>query len=350
MANISNYLTAVAVLFLLFGSADPQARRHTASRRAPVGASTDTCVLNGTYRVNAVDSDRLYSVVRSARSMVPFSEQQQFFIDLSTRLTPPDMLAIECRGNFVSVGSSRANKITYLADGKNRRERLPNGGYVNSKVTLASNRLSFVSVGRAEDNIDVAFESLADGRLRVTRRIYAKQLAEPIVIRTFYDRLSDGVDWRLYEGDLLARQDLLADRNLQPNASEDITGRNRIDSLRRDFAAWLDATNRRDIDGQMRFYMPQMKAYYLARNAPQRTVRLEKERVFGRVRSVDIRAGEPEIIFQSGGRVAVMRFVKEYKLNERSRTRDGAVIQELRWQRTTDGWRIFSERDVRVIR
>jgi hypothetical protein len=120
--------------------------------------------------------------------------------------------------------------------------------------------------------------------------------------------------------------------------------------LRDEFASWLEATNRRDIDGQMRFYMPQLRAYYLARNTPQRAVRLEKERVFAAARSVDIRAGEPEIVFQDAGRIAIMRFVKEYTIGQRSATRRGAVIQELRWQRTPQGWRIFSERDVRVIR
>jgi len=134
------------------------------------------------------------------------------------------------------------------------------------------------------------------------------------------------------------------------NTPENATLRNRADALRDEFASWLDATNSRDINKQMRFYMRELQAYYLTRNTPQRAVRLEKEKIFGAARSVNIRAGEPEIVFQNDGRTAVMRFVKEYRVAERSRTRQGAVVQELRWQRTGDGWRIFSERDVRVIR
>lgn len=306
-------------------------------------------MLNGTYRVDVVHSDRLYSAVKSARSTVPFTEQQQFFMDLSTRLTPPDMLAIECKGDYVSVGSSRAGKITYLADGKNRRERLPNGGIVNSKVTLGNDSLTFISVGKIEDNVNVAFESLDDGRrLSVTRRIYAKQLLEPIVIQTFYDRMATDVQWDIYGSDLLARQSP-SDRPAAPSAMR-AQGDDIVESLRIDFAEWLEATNRRDVTGQMKFYMPEMRAYYLARNTPVRTVRQEKERVFGVARSVDIRAGEPEIIFQNNGLIAVMRFRKEYRVTERSRVRQGVVIQELRWQRTNAGWRIFSERDIRVIR
>ncbi len=120
--------------------------------------------------------------------------------------------------------------------------------------------------------------------------------------------------------------------------------------LRGAFNAWMDATNRRDIAAQKQFYMPEMKAYYLARNTPQSTVLAEKNRVFAGLRAVDIRAGEPEIVFQNDDRVAVMRFVKEYRLSGRSGTKSGVVVQELRWQRVANGWRIFSERDVRVIR
>ena len=348
MEKIKKYLTIFAVLLSFVASGEAQTSGSRASRPRAV-SGTQTCTLNGTFRVDVNNSDRLYSVVKNATSTVPFGDQQQFFLDLSTRLTPPDILAIECRGQYVTVGSSRANKVTYLADGKNRRERSPDGSIVNSNVTLARQSLTFISTGRAEDNVNVRFDSLDNGRrLRVTRRIYAQQLPEPIVIQTFYDRLATSVDWNIYD-DLIARAPA-PDARVSPTASSDVTERNRIDTLRADFGEWLEATNRKDIDGQMKFYMPQMRAYYLTRNTPQRAVRLEKERVFRAARSVDIRAGEPEIIFQDGGRTAVMRFVKEYRVSERSRTRQGAVVQELRWQYTSSGWRIFSERDVRVLR
>jgi hypothetical protein len=40
-----------------------------------------------------------------------------------------------------------------------------------------------------------------------------------------------------------------------------------------------------------------------------------------------------------------MRFRKRYRIDERG----GEVLQELRWRRTDSGWRIVSERDLRVI-
>ena len=92
------------------------------------------------------------------------------------------------------------------------------------------------------------------------------------------------------------------------------------------------------------------KAYYLTRNVPQSLVRAEKNRIFSGLRVVDIHAGEPEIIFQGNDRTAVMRFIKEYKLSGRAGTKSGVVVPELRWQRSGNEWRIFSERDIRVIR
>jgi len=337
--------TAIAAI-VIAGSA--QLHAQTSS----VGLAR-TCQLAGTFRINVNESDKLYSVVKDATSTVPFGDQQRFFIDLSTRLTPPDMLAIDCNGNRVSVGSSRAAKITYVADGQTRRERGASGNFVNSKVELARNTLTFISRGRGEDNVNVAFEAVNGGsRLRVTRRIHAAQLSEPIIIRTVYEKITDRVDWGIYDNNAVASGTAGVDQDAKSDRSgPNVRGSNReAAELRVALNEWIEATNRRDISAQMRFYVPLLKAYYLSRNTPQSAVLAEKRRVFSGVRAVDIRAAEPEIIFQDNGRTAVMRFIKEYKIVERTRTKSGVVVQELRWQRYGNDWQIFSERDIRVIR
>jgi hypothetical protein len=354
LTKIKLVLTVVSVVLAAVGGATAQTGRQRIFS-AGATASALPCPLTGAYRIDVVESDKLYSVVKDATGTVPFGEQQRFFMDLSTRLTPPDMLAIECQGNRVTVGSSRAPRINYLADGRTRRERTPSGNFVNSRVELGGDSLTFVSHGNAEDNVNVLFRSIDGGRrLRVTRRIYAEQLTEPIVIQTVYNKIADTVEWEIYDGRNLARQ---IPANTKPpvprpaiSRSAGVVGGDRVIALRNSLGDWLEATNRRDIEGQMHFYMPELKAYYLTRNTPQSLVRAEKKRVFAGVTSVDIRAREPEIVFQDGGRVAVMRFVKEYRVAQRTGIRSGAVIQELRWQQTNDGWRIFSERDVRVLR
>ena len=306
------------------------------------------CLLGGAYRIDVEASDKLYSVVQGATSTVPFRDQQRFFMDLSTRLTPPDMLAIGCDGRKVTVASSRASKATFMADGVQRRERTVAGNIVQSRVTLTPNTLTFSSNGRAEDRVNVTFQSIDSGRrMRVTRRIYAEQLTQPIVIQTVYNKLSDVVRWEGFGESQVAAN--VVNRGNNTNMPSDRDG-GEVAQLRRALAEWIEATNRRDIEKQMSFYLPQLKAYYLSRNTPRSFVREEKNRAFDTARSIDIRAEEPEIVFQDRGNTAVMRFRKQYRIVDRRRTRSGEVIQELRWQRVPGGWRIFSERDVRVLR
>src|SRR5688500_14309634 len=145
MSKIKTAITVISMA-LAAGFAAAQTSRQ---RIAPAGpaVSVRPCLLTGSYRIDVVDSDKLYSVVKDATSTVPFSQQQRFFMDLSTRLTPPDLLAIECHGDRVSVGSSRSPRMTYLADGRLRRERTPSGTFVNSRVELNGDSLTFVSQG-----------------------------------------------------------------------------------------------------------------------------------------------------------------------------------------------------------
>jgi hypothetical protein len=321
---------------------------------AVVAAHAQTqCPLSGTYRIDVESSDKLYSVVKGARSTVPFGDQQRFFMDLSTRLTPPDILAIECRGRRVSLASSRSSKVTFTADGVTRRESRPGGTFVNSRVELGSDTLTFTSDGKAEDNVNVSFRSLDSGqRLSVVRSIMSEQLDEPLVIQTVYDKVAEAVNWDNFSNSQLARNTKPNVRRdpRRPSPAREAAGSGDAETLRSALDSWITATNRRDIAGQMTYYMPQLAAYYLTRNTPRTAVLDEKERVFAKARSVDIRAEEPEIIFQDNGRTAVMRFRKKYRVAERTRTKSGEVVQELRWRRTDDGWRIFSERDIRVIR
>jgi ketosteroid isomerase-like protein len=320
--------------------------------------------INGVYRIDAEGSDKLYSVIEEATSKVPYGEQQQFFIDLAVRLTPPDLLAIECRGNRVSLGSSRAPRVDFVADGVVRNVRTNDGGVIRSRIGLERNSLTFNSSGGSNDSVSFTFTPLEDGRrLRVTRRISAAELIEPLVIQTFYDKINEVVRWDIYGAEPLDNQ--IARRtgdkidgqtgDKTPMSSDVRTrisaGENNVaDNLRQSLSQWIKATNTRDIEKQMSFYMPELKAFYLVRNATKKSVRLEKSRAFAAAKSIDIRAEEPEIIFQNGGRMAIMRFRKKYNIDNGAKSRRGEVIQELRWQQTVGGWKIFSERDIKVLR
>jgi hypothetical protein len=312
-------------------------------------SSTEPSQLTGVYRIDIAASDKLYPVVAGASSKVPFREQQRFFIDLAVRFTPPDLLAIERRGKQISLGSSRAPRMTFVADGITRNTRAADGHTVRVRFAVENDRLVFTSTGKTEDNFSMVFESLDDGkRLRVVRRIEAEGLDQPLVIRSIYNKVSDVAQWDLYGEAQIASRAASPPKPAQP-AAPAVNYSSSADVLRKALVEWIDATNKRDIEKQMTFYVPRLRAYYLTRNTSREFVRHEKQRVFASATVIDIRAEEPEIIFQDGGRAAIMRYRKKYRIENGRRSRRGEVIQELRWQRTGAEWRIFSERDIRVL-
>lgn len=357
-----------AALACLGQSASPSSsaaeqRRRTVSASAASRSEAAEAQLTGLYRIDLTRSDKLYSVVAGATSNLPFGEQQKFFIDLTVRLTPPDLLAIERRGGRITLASSRAPRISFEADGLTHSEKSGGGQIVNTRATLRANSLSVSVSGQSADKFSVAFEPLEDGRyLRVTRRLNNEQLNEPIIIRSVYEKISAAAAWDIYgappsrpadttpPGGTIASSSAGATNDAAAVGSPAAGSNETAFFLRRALEDWIAATNARDIERQMSYYPPVLRAFYLTRNAPRAAVRAEKERVFRRAHTVDVRAAAPELIIQDAGRAAVMRFRKRYLIEGGGQNRSGEVVQELRWQLTPEGWKIFSERDVRVIR
>ena len=378
MSRMRHAVALVLVCALAPPCAASQARQPSA-RRSADGEWT------GVYRIDPARSDKLYSVVAGASSNLPFGEQQKFFIDLTVRLTAPDQLAVERRGRSFSIASSRAPRVTFEADGVSYRERGDDGRQVVTRAALEGGRLSVSVAGERADKFHVTFEPVEGGRyLRVTRRLSADGLNEPVVIRNVYEKISERAEWGVYgepPRDAEGRRSAASARDAavggrgaaaggRPPSSDDAGVRRTAPAasdatvaasataeerdareLRDALGSWIEATNALDIERQMGFYAPTLSRFYLTSNATRTAVRDEKLRVFRSARRVDIRAAAPEIIFTEGGRAAVMRFRKTYAVEGGAGARrSGEVVQELRWRRTSAGWKITSERDVRVIR
>lgn len=92
-----------------------------------------------------------------------------------------------------------------------------------------------------------------------------------------------------------------------------------------------------------------MEAFYLWRDVPKAAVLAEKRRVFEQAGTIRITMEPPQILVDGGALSARMYFRKQYVIKGRV-NRQGEVLQELRWIKGEDGWKIVSERDLRVIR
>jgi hypothetical protein len=71
--------------------------------------------------------------------------------------------------------------------------------------------------------------------------------------------------------------------------------------------------------------------------------------VFGAATRLEISTDTPTTELIDDGTRAVSRFRKRYVIEGPRLRRRGEVLQELRWARTADGWRIVSERDAEVL-
>ena len=112
---------------------------------------------------------------------------------------------------------------------------------------------------------------------------------------------------------------------------------------------WVTSTNARDVNRQMTFYAPTLSVFYLRRNVSHGAVRNEKTRLLSQYQNIEVRVGEPEIQLGPDKETATMRFRKSWTFTGAA-SGGGEVIQELRWRKMNDGWKITGERDIEVIR
>ena len=136
-------------------------------------------------------------------------------------------------------------------------------------------------------------------------------------------------------------------------ATDDLSDAQRAEadsaSLRGALDGWVAAINARDLEGLMKFYGSKMDAFYRARNVSQALVRADRERLFQRADSIEVKTGEPEINMNGEDGKPTMRFRKTYVVKVDGRAHHGEVLQQLQWRRTDTGWKIVSERDIKVL-
>jgi len=202
-----------------------RARPATTARRAsqPRAATTSDTRLTGLYRLDFSRSDDPRLAAERATNSLPPEEQERVAESLTTRLTSPDQIAIERRGQNISIGSTRAPRVTFDADGRTRTEQAGDGHTVTTRAALYGDQLMISSSSSGDDNdeFSVNFDSLNNGtRLRVTRRIRDARVAQPIVVQSTYDKISPVARFNIYGEPEATRTTAAARRRDVPRAPE----------------------------------------------------------------------------------------------------------------------------------
>ena len=156
--------------------------------------------LTGTFRLNTSRGDDVRTAVDNATRNLSLAERQRVYDSLMRRFDPPQMIAIDRRGTSVTIASTRAPQINFVADGREQVETSNGGRSVRVRANFAGDALTITRTGERENDFTVTFDPAGNGReLLVTRTLYSDRLTQPVTVRTYYDRTSDVAQLDVYD-------------------------------------------------------------------------------------------------------------------------------------------------------
>lgn len=205
-------LRSLAALVLTFAlvsisinvQAQTRTRRPAAARNRPTTPATRNVSpvesrLTGVWLLDAASSDDPHESAENVASNLAFGNDERVIEELTNRLTSPGKLSIERRGNVISMASSRAPRITFQADGRERSEAAADGHQVRTRAVLYDDQLMVNSSGSKDDEFNITFDPIDNGRrMRVTRRIFSQEIGRAVVVQSFYNKTSQVARWSVY--------------------------------------------------------------------------------------------------------------------------------------------------------
>lgn len=142
--------------------------------------------LAGTYDIDLARSERIDDVISSTN----LGNAQRD--DLRSKLEAPAQIAIDIRGDQITLATTNASPVTFQADGRETVERSATGRNVRLRASMEGNTLTVSSLG-GETDFTVIFASESNGRvLKVTRRVTTEYLDQTVFSESIYDK-SDAV-------------------------------------------------------------------------------------------------------------------------------------------------------------
>ncbi|MDQ2747256.1 MAG: hypothetical protein M3T96_08360 [Acidobacteriota bacterium] len=157
-------------------------------------ATTFDTRLTGTYRLNAGQSDNVAEIVDRSTATATATLRDRQRENLQRRLSSPDTLAIEKRGNQVTIASSNSPQVTFTSDGVARTETNNNGRSIKTTATTNYDGIALSYEGDRVNDFYVNFNQINNNQLRVVRRVYLENRNETITVASVYDKTSETAD------------------------------------------------------------------------------------------------------------------------------------------------------------
>lgn len=164
-------------------SRDPQnVKDYPDTTQFPGPGKTLNVGLSGTYDLDRDRSEKVDDVIADTTAT---GDQRD---DLREKLTAPEQIAIDIRGNQITLATTNASPVTFTADGRDKVERDVNGRDVRLRATLTGDKLAISSFG-GETDYTITFISISDGRgMNVSRRITTDYLRQTVFAESVYNK------------------------------------------------------------------------------------------------------------------------------------------------------------------
>lgn len=182
----------------------PDNNRNQRNNRYPNdtrnGRNDSSNDLTGTYSLDVSRSENARDIAN--RAVINNSRNRnEAKRDLENKLESPEQIAVDVRGNQITLDTSRASQITFAANGREQTQTLSDGRTLRVRATLVNDLLTISSLG-GDTDYTVTFEAINDGRnMRVTRRVTTDYLRQTVFAESVYTktdsvaRLSNDVNY-----------------------------------------------------------------------------------------------------------------------------------------------------------
>ena len=160
----------------------PIDKNEPIDKNGPTQKNTLNVGLSGTYDLDVARSESTEDILSNSGLG---TEQRE---DLKDKLEAPSQIAIDIRGDQVTLATSNASPVTFTADGRDKVENSASGKTVRLRATLSGDTLTVSSLG-GDTDYTIKFTSVSDGRgMKVSRRITTDYLNQTVFAESVYNK------------------------------------------------------------------------------------------------------------------------------------------------------------------
>lgn len=148
----------------------------------PAQRNTFSVGMSGTYDLDRTKSESIDDIV--AETNVANDQRQ----DLKDKLEAPEQIALDIRGNQITLATTNASPVVFTADGREKVEKSPTGKTIRLRATLSGKVLTVSSLG-GETDYTITFTSVSNGQgLKISRRITTDYLNQTVFAESVYNK------------------------------------------------------------------------------------------------------------------------------------------------------------------